>query len=82
MTPIKFPGSNIVFGAGQEEYNQLPAMKLSDGQVITCWKLSPEEIEQVSVSGKIYLKQLTFNNPLQPLLPIVDLADAFEITND
>lgn len=82
MIPIKFPGSNIVFGEGQEGYNQLPAMKLSDGQVITCWELSAEEIEQVRISGKIYLKQLTFNKPLQPLLPIVDLSDAFEITND
>lgn len=37
MTPIKFKGQNIVFGANQPEYQPLPALKLHDGQVITCW---------------------------------------------
>jgi hypothetical protein len=80
MKPIDFPGTNIVFGAGQPEYQPLPAIKCPDGQVITCWELSPEEIEEVKVSGKIYLHQLTFNKALQPILPLVNLEDGLTIS--
>jgi hypothetical protein len=80
MKPIEFTGCNIVYGKGQEEYQPLPAIKCPDGQVITCWELTPEEIEQVRINGKIYLQQLTFNQPLQPILPIVNLEDGLAIS--
>lgn len=75
MKPISFKGQNIVFGEGQPEYQPLPALKLPDGEVYTCWELSEEEIVKVVANKCIYFKQLTFNNPLQPILPLADLGE-------
>lgn len=80
MTPIKFPGSNVVFGANQPEYQPLPAMKLPDGQVITCWQFTDEEIQTINRTKCMYFNQLTFNSALQPILPLVELCDNIQIT--
>lgn len=80
MKPKQFPGSNVVFGANQPEYQPLPALKMPDGQVITCWELSDEEIETIKKNKCMYFNQLTFNSPLQPILPMVELSDNIEIT--
>lgn len=79
MKPIEFPGHNVVFAKDQPEYQPLPALRLPDGEVITCWQLSAEELEQIAITGKIYLKQLTFNQPLQPVLMLVELSDDIEL---
>ena len=77
MNPISFPGANVVYGEGQPEYQPLPALKLPDyeGTVVTCWAVSDHELEQIMEHKKIYLKQLTFNGELQPILPMADLGD-------
>jgi hypothetical protein len=85
MTPIKFPGSNIVIGENQPQYIPLPALRLDDGQVYTCWELNNSEIEDLVSSRKLYIKSLTFKyldengvehfTPFQPILPLVDLSD-------
>ena len=80
MRPISFPGCNTIYGKGQEEYQQLPAMKMPDGEVITCWELTEEELEVVCKSGKIYFQQLTFNQPLQPIMPVVELGDNLNLS--
>lgn len=67
MTPTDFQGSNAVFGAKQPEYLPLPAEVRGD-DVITCWKLSAEEIEKVCDYGEIWITIKTFGQPLQPLL--------------
>lgn len=81
MKPIHFPGVNIVFGKDQPEYQPLPAMRFEDGHgsVITCWELTDEEIETLIKTRRLYLKQLTFGQPLQPLLPTIDLSDGIEL---
>lgn len=80
MKPIDFPGVNHVFGKDQPEYKPLPVMHLHDpeGSVISCWELTPEEREEIARTGKFYIKQLTFNRPLQPILPTMDLADGID----
>lgn len=75
MKPIEFKGHNIVYGKDQEEYQPLPALKLPDGTVISCWELTDEEKETVIRTGKIYIQQMTFNESLQPILPIAELGD-------
>lgn len=67
MKPIKTRHTNIVFGEGKDAYEPLPAWKNKQGQVVTCWELTDEEIQQLIQSKKIYLMQLTFNQPLQPV---------------
>jgi len=77
MHPVEFEGHNIVFAKDQPEYQSLPALRLIDdpfGTVITCWQLTPEELEEVNKTGKVYLSQLTFNGPLQPVLLSPDLS--------
>lgn len=80
MKPIPFKGQNVVFGEGQKEYQPLPALKLHDGQVITCWELSEEEILSLIDTRCIFINQLTFNSLLQPILPSVDLSEGLQIT--
>lgn len=77
MKPIDFPGTNCVFGASQLEYQPLPAIKIKDveGTVITCWQLTDEEINCIKETKCFYLKQLTFNAPYHPLLPMIELGD-------
>lgn len=72
MKPIKFKGVNKVYGEDQPQYIPLPVQKESNGRVISCWKLTPEEIEKIVKTKKIWIGQLTFNDPLQPILPSVD----------
>lgn len=75
MKPIEFKGQNVVFGADQPEYQPLPALRLHDGQVITCWELTDEELAEVIKNKCIYLQQMTFNTPLQPVYLSVGLDD-------
>jgi len=67
MKPVKFDEQNMVFGENQKEYGDLPAFRDREGQVITCWELEDGELEQIQKTGKVYLRQLTFNQPLQPV---------------
>ena len=79
MQPIPFKGQNVVFGENQPQYLPLPALKLPDGEVITCWSLSDQELEDLQKNKCIYFKQLTFNGPLQPIMPLVNLEDGIEL---
>jgi hypothetical protein len=71
MTPIKFHGCNITYGKDQPQYKALPAMINPQGQVITCWELSEEEIQIMLETKKVWINLLTFGKPLQPMLPYV-----------
>ena len=80
MIPVSFPGQNIVFGKDRPQYRPLPALDLEDenGEVITCWEISEEELQVITRTRRIYLSQYTFNRPLQPILPMADLSDKIE----
>lgn len=69
MHPVKFKEHNMVFAENQPEYLPLPAHRDSDGIVTSCWKMSFIERIKILFTGRIYLLQMTFNNPLQPQLP-------------
>lgn len=75
MKPIKFPEHNATFGEGQPQYKPLPVLLFPDGQVISCWQLSDEEKARVAETGQIWLSQLTFNRPLQPVFMTVEKAE-------
>lgn len=75
MKPIEFKGQNVVFAKDQPEYLPLPALRMPDGEVITCWQISDDEMERIRQNGCIYLSQLTFNGPLQPIMPMAELGD-------
>lgn len=87
MKPKKFKGQNVVFGENQPEYQPLPALVIPgvEGEVITFWTFSDEELATMIENKGFYLSQLigTFLNehgqlqlnPLQPILPMADLSD-------
>jgi len=69
MKPVKFNGATVTYAENQPEYIPLPAYKSIDGQVLTCWAFSWIERLKILFGGKLYWRQLTFNQPLQPVKP-------------
>ena len=78
MEAVNFKESNVVFAENQDEYKPLPAYIDNFGVVVTCWKLSEEEIKNINETGRIYLETLTFNNPLQPVMLTTDIKEIFK----
>jgi len=68
MKIVKFDECNVTYAENQPEYLPLPALKMADGEIVTCWGLSIRERLRILFSGRIWLSVLTFNKPLQPLL--------------
>lgn len=70
MKPINFKESNVIYAKNQEEYLDLPAYAKNDsvGETITCWECSFIERIKIIFTGKIWLRLLTFNKPLQPVM--------------
>jgi hypothetical protein len=66
MKPVDFKESNITFAKDQPPYLPLPAWRNDKGTVISCWSLSLIERLKVLITGKIWIRTLTFNQPLQP----------------
>jgi hypothetical protein len=62
-----FEQSEIVYAKDQPEYNPLPTLKDADGTVLSRWKLTWKERFLVLLFGDVYLFQMTFNRPLQPV---------------
>ena len=79
MKPIKFKEQNVVFGEGQEEYLPLPAHldKGVRGYVVSCWRLSVCERIRLLFTGRLWLSQMSFHNPLQPQFPTTRKRDIF-----
>lgn len=67
MKPIEFKEQNTIFAENQSEYEMLPAFKAdtSQGEVVSCWKLSIKERLRLLWSGKLWMSLVTYNNPLQ-----------------
>ena len=72
MTLIEFPEQNVVFAKDQPEYSPLPAYVGANGKVTCCWELSDEELKTLCETKKIWHQILTFENPLQPQLLLVE----------
>jgi hypothetical protein len=69
MTPIDFPGACLRIGEGQPEYQVLPAVPgLHNGEIITCWRPAFWERVKLLFTGRVWLHQLTFGQPLQPVI--------------
>lgn len=79
MKPIKFKEANVVFGEDQPEYLPLPAYcaDTKEGHAVTCWKLSFLERIRILFTGRVWLSQLTFRKPLQPIRPAVKKYEIF-----
>jgi len=83
MKPIEFKQQNIVIAKDQPQYGSLPAFISStpQGDVISCWEPTDEEIEMIVKEKKIYIKMLAMRKPLTPLYVTADInefKDLFE----
>ncbi len=69
MKPIQFEGANVLIGEHQEEYMSVPAQIVAgqEGKVISCWQLSDDDLMDIIRTKRVYVDQLTFNQPLQPI---------------
>jgi len=68
MKSVEFKEVNVRIAEDQPEYETLPAFHNKDeGSITFCFELDPDELEQVGKTGRIFIKQLTFNNPMQPI---------------
>lgn len=72
MKPIEFPEQNVVYAKDQPQYLPLPAHRTPLGEVISCWQLTWREAFRLLFTRKLWLRQLTYNDPLQPQLPEVE----------
>ena len=67
MIPVQFPGVNLVLAMGQDEYEPLPVRAYPDGRMVMAFRLSPTELEELAATGTLWLQQLTFGAPFQPV---------------
>lgn len=71
MKPIEFEQQTVILAKDQPEYQPLPVHigSSSEGEIISCWELSDEDIAQLTKTRKLWLSQLTFGQMFQPQLP-------------
>lgn len=72
MTPSSpiVPGRQLaetVFAKDQPEYQPLPVWRDTDGTVLSRWHCTWKERLRILLTGDVYLWQLTFGKPLQPV---------------
>lgn len=80
MKPIKFKEQNCIYAENQPGYLPLPAFKDSgsEGQVISCWKLTFIERLRLLFTGRIWLALLSFHEPLTPNYLSTKKSDIFK----
>jgi len=57
----------VTFAEHQPEYENLPAIRTADGRVVSQWRPTPEELQQLFAGHPITLIVWTHNQPLQPV---------------
>jgi hypothetical protein len=80
MKPVTFPEANTTYGANQPEYLPLPCYRNRQGDATSCWQLSWLERITAFCTGRVFVRQLTGNQPLQPICASV--GPASEICED
>jgi hypothetical protein len=75
MKAVKFKEANIQLAEDQPEYETLPiympgkngVIDDPEGHATFCMRLTKEEVREIVATHKIWITQLTFNNPFQPI---------------
>lgn len=78
MKPIEFPEQNIIATSNDENVKPLP-IHISEATMsaISCWEVTDEDIERMKSTHKIYLSQMTFGGPIQPVYITSDKSELF-----
>lgn len=75
MQLVEFPEQTVVIAKDQPEYLPLPAHRAKNdpkGCVTCCWKMTLRERLRLLWTGRVWHQVLTFNQPLQPQLLMVE----------
>jgi hypothetical protein len=73
MKPIKpsntVAGKHVVFAENQPEYLPLPAVisEINPNVTVTEWELDKDEKSILNAGGHLFLQQMNFGQPLQPV---------------
>lgn len=68
MKIVEFPEANVKIAEDQEEYQTVPAFwNGKEGSIVYCFELTDAEIEQIKDQKRIFFKQITFGQPMQPI---------------
>lgn len=67
MISVKFPEANSTLAANQDEYEPLAIHRSAAGIVTCCFRLGPAELEEIARTKTLWVQQLTFNRPFQPI---------------
>lgn len=78
MEAVDFDEANIKIAEKQEDYQTLPVYwNQKENSITMCFELSPDELEQVGKTGKIYFKQF-ISGPMYPIAPSLIKEDLIE----
>ena len=68
IKPYKSGAHRVIYGRGQEQYLELPALRYNnaEGTVCSFWKLSFLERIRLLFRGILCLELFTFDHPIQP----------------
>lgn len=76
MKAINFPEQNIALAKDQDEYNTLPIFwNTKEASATFAFQLDEAELAEIQKTGVIWLKQLTFGRPFQPISISVNKND-------
>lgn len=68
MKALHFKEQNMVLAEDQEEYNSLPIFwNTAESSATFGFQLDEAEIAEIQKTGKIWVKQLTCGNRMQPM---------------
>lgn len=66
MNPVKFAEQNTTWAEDQtNDYQPLPAYS-NEEQTVSCWRLTLRERIKLLFTGRLWLQQMNFGEPLQP----------------
>jgi hypothetical protein len=66
----------VTYAENQAEYTPLTTLRLETG-LMSRWRLTDVERQYIADGGDIFILQLHFGGPLQPILPVAEKpADA------
>ena len=71
MKPISFPEQTVVLAKDQPQYLPLPAY-MNERETVSLWKLSWRERVHIFFTGRLWLRQMNFQRPLQPQRPTLE----------
>lgn len=65
MQPVEFRYQNTTWATDQSPLLPLPSF-VNDRETISCWRLTWRERLYVLITGRLWLRQCNYGEPLQP----------------